>query len=316
MKQITAAQRNLPPTLPPGILGGHFIQFRRQPIEFLTKAARLGDISRFRLGDQPMFFVNHPDLIRDVLVTNAAKFHKGRALQRMKRLLGNGLLTSEGEFHLRQRRLVQPAFHRQRIAAYAASMVDYGEKISGEWLDRSEYDIAEEMMRLTLSIVAKTLFNADVEDEADEIGAAMTTMLSMFNLLLLPFSELLEKLPLPHIKRFNRAKETIDRVIYEIINERRKSGEDAGDLLSMLLFAQDEDDGGRMTDEQVRDECLTLFLAGHETTANALTWTWCLLSQNPEVEQKFHAEIDRVLAGKRLPTFEDYANLKDRKSVV
>ncbi|MDQ4122474.1 MAG: cytochrome P450 [Acidobacteriota bacterium] len=305
-----------PPTLPAGILGGHFLKFRRQPTEFLTAAARLGDVSRFRLGNQPMFFVNHPDLIRDVLVTNAAKFHKGRALQRMKRVLGQGLLTSEGEFHLRQRRLAQPTFHRQRIAGYAASMVEYGERVSGEWRDGETYDISEEMMRLTLYIVAKTLFGANVENEADEIGDAMTTLIGAFNYLLLPFSELLEKLPLPIAKRFNKAKETIDRVIYKIISERRQTGEDRGDLLSMLLLAQDEDDGGRMTDEQVRDECLTLFLAGHETTANALTWTWYLLSQNPEVEQRFYEEINRVLPGKLLPTFEDYANLNYVEAVL
>jgi cytochrome P450 len=263
-----------------------------------------------------MFFVNHPDLIRDVLVTNSGKFHKGRALQRMKRILGQGLLTSESEFHLRQRRLAQPAFHRQRIAGYAASMVEYGERVSGAWRDGETYDISEEMMRLTLYIVAKTLFGANVEDEADEIGAAMTTLIGAFNYLLLPFSELLEKLPLPIARRIDRAKETIDRVIYKIISERRKTGEDTGDLLSILLLAQDEDDGGRMTDEQVRDECLTLFLAGHETTANALTWTWYLLEQNPEIEQKFHAEIDRVLTAKRLPTFADYAELKYVEAVL
>lgn len=311
------ASSKQPPTLPAGIFGDHFLKFRRNPTDFLTEAARLGDVSRFRLMNQPMFFVNHPDLIRDVLVTNAAKFHKGRALQRMKRVLGNGLLTSEGEFHLRQRRLAQPAFHRQRIAGYARSMIDYGERVSGDWRDGAEYDIAEEMMRLTLYIVAKTLFGANVEDEADEIGAAMTTMISMFNLLLLPFSELLEKLPLPHAKRFNRAKETIDDVIYKIIAQRRESGAaDTGDLLSMLLFAQDEDDGGRMTDEQVRDECLTIFLAGHETTANALTWTWYLLAQHPEIERKFHEEIGLVLPEKRLPAFEDYANLKCTEAIL
>lgn len=315
-----ALETKQPPTMPPGILGeiygGHFFRFRRQPTEFLTQAAALGDVSRFRLGNQPMFFINHPDLARDVLVTNATKFHKGRALQRMKRLLGKGLLTSEGEFHLRQRRLAQPAFHRQRIAGYAETMIDYGERVSNEWRAGETHDIAEEMMRLTLYIVAKTLFGANVEDEADEVGEAMTTMINMFNYLLLPFSELLEKLPIPQARRFNRAKETIDAIIYKIINERRKSGEDAGDLLSMLLLAQDEDDGGRMTDEQVRDEALTLFLAGHETTANALTWTWYLLSQNPEIEANFHAELDRVLPEKRLPTFEDYANLKFTEAVL
>ncbi len=314
------AQTNLPPTLPAGFLGaiygGHFARFRRQPTEFLTRAAALGDVSRFVLVNQPMFFINHPDLARDVMVTNHHKFYKGRALQRMKRVLGNGLLTSEGEFHLRQRRLAQPAFHRQRIMSYAAAMIDLGERISGDWRAGETLDVSEEMMRLTLYIVAKTLFGANVEDEADEIGDAMTTMISMFNLLMLPFSELLEKLPLPQAARFRRAKETVDRVIYQIIAARRKSGEDAGDLLSMLLLAQDEDDGGRMTDEQVRDEALTLFLAGHETTANALGWTWYLLAQNPAVEAKFHQELNEVLPENRKPAPEDYPNLKFTEAVL
>lgn len=313
---LQTKQTNQPPTLPAGILGGHFLKFRRAPTEFLTKAAALGDVTKFRLGNQAMFFANHPDLVRDVLVTNHHKFHKGRALQRMKRVLGNGLLTSEAEFHLRQRRLAQPAFHRQRIAAYAASMIDFGERVAGEWRDGETRDIAEEMMRLTLYIVAKTLFGANVESEADEISRAMTTLIGAFNLLMLPFSELLEKLPLPQAKRFQTAKDTIDRVIYKIIAERRTSGEDNGDLLSMLLLAQDEDTGGKMTDEQVRDECLTIFLAGHETTANALTWTWFLLSQHPQIEKRFHRELDEVLFEKRLPTPDDYPKLKFTEAVL
>lgn len=313
---INADAVNLPPTLPAGVLGGHFFKFRRDPTGFLTKAAALGDVSRFRLGNQPMFFINHPDLIRDVLVTNAAKFYKGRALQRMKRLLGQGLLTSEGEFHLRQRRLAQPAFHRQRIAGYAETIIEYGAKVSNGWRDGEMYDVSEEMMRLTLYIVGKTLFGANVESDADEIGAAMTTMINMFNYLLLPFSELLEKLPIPQARRFDRAKKTIDDIIYKIIEERRKSGEDKGDLLSTLLLAQDDADGSAMTDEQVRDEALTLFLAGHETTANAMVWTWYLLAQNPEIEQQFHAEIDGVLAGRPQPAFEDYPKLKFVEAVL
>lgn len=316
----TAAIKNQPPTLPAGffgnIFGGHFAKFRRHPTVFLTRAAALGDVSKFMLGSQPMFFINHPDLARDVFVTNHHKFYKGRALQRMKRVLGNGLLTSETEFHLRQRRLAQPAFHRQRIAGYAAAMIELGEKVSGDWRGGKIYDVSEEMMRLTLYIVAKTLFGANVEDEADEIGAAMTTMISMFNLLMLPFSELLEKLPLPQAKRFRQAKETVDRVIYQIIRDRRESGADAGDLLSMLLLAQDEDDGGKMTDEQVRDEALTLFLAGHETTANALVWTWYLLAEHPEIEARFHQELNEVLPEKRLPTPADYTNLKFTEAVL
>jgi cytochrome P450 len=165
-----------------------------------------------------------------------------------------------------------------------------------------------------LQIVGKTLFSSNVDDETDEIGKALTTLIEMFDYLLLPFSELLEKLPLPQSKRFKKSKETLDKVIYAIINERRESGEDKGDLLSMLLLAQDEEDGSAMTDKQVRDEALTLFLAGHETTANAMTFTWYLLSQNPEKAAKLHAELDQVLDGKT-PSIEDVPALKYTESV-
>jgi cytochrome P450 len=311
----TSSEIVLPPSLKPGILGGHFITFRRNPTKFLTDLARLGDVTFFRMGSVPGYFINNPDMARDIMVVNAHKFKKGRALQRAKRLLGTGLLTSEGQEHLRQRRMIQPAFHRQRIAAYAETMVKYGEEMAGKWRDGEMRDIDKEMMHLTLQIVGQTLFSADVEDEADGVGKAMTTVIELFNFLLLPFSEWLEKLPLPHSKRFNRARDTLNDVIYGIINERRRSGEDKGDLLSMLLLAQDEEDGTGMTDEQVRDEALTLFLAGHETTANALTFAWYLLSENPGAEKKLHEEIDTVLNG-RMPTVEDVANLKYTESVV
>ncbi len=309
------SKENLPPSVKAGIFGGHFIKFRRRPTGFLEDTARLGDVTHFKMGGQLAFFLNHPDLIRDLLVTNNAKFIKGRALQRSKRLLGEGLLTSEGTAHLRQRRMIQPAFHHRKIAEYARAMTEFAGKMSGEWNDGEVRDIDKEMMRLTLQIVGKTLFSANVDGEADKVGKAMTTLIELFNYLLLPFSELLEKLPLPQAKRFNRAKETLDTVIYGIINERRVSGElDKGDLLSMLLLAQDEETGGAMTDEQVRDEVLTLFLAGHETTANALTFTWYLLSQNPEKEAKLHEELDRILSGK-LPAFENYQELKYTEAV-
>jgi cytochrome P450 len=312
---MNSAVKKTPPTVPTSWIGGHFLQFRRRPTEFLTDLAKLGDVTALRMGGQRAFFLNHPDLVRELLVVHASKFVKGRALQRAKRLLGEGLLTAEKDFHLRQRRMIQPAFHRQRIAEYARSMIDYGEKMASSWKDGESRDIDHEMMRLTLQIVAKTLFNADIEDDADEIGRAMTDLINLFNYLLLPFSELLEKLPFPQTRRFRNAKDTLDRIIYGIIDERRRSGEDHGDLLSMLLLAQDENDGGRMTDEQVRDEALTLFLAGHETTANALTFTWYLLSQNPEAELKLHEELDRVLAG-RAPVMDDYPNLTYTESVL
>lgn len=308
-------QAPLPITIKPHWLGGHFRLFMKDRLGFLTSLAKLGDISHFKMGKQLAFFINHPEMVRDVLITNHAKFEKGRALKRAKKLLGEGLLTSEGATHLRQRRMIQPAFHRQRIAGYANSMIEFGAKMADEWQDGEERDISNEMMRLTLNIVGKTLFSANVAEEADEVGKAMTDLVELFDYLMLPFSELLEKLPLPHSRRFKKAKNILDTVIYDIINERRKSGEDKGDLLSMLLMAQDEDDGGQMSDLQIRDECLTIFLAGHETTANALTWTWYLLSQHPEIEAKFHAEIDSVI-GNRIPTPEDYPKLKFTEAIL
>jgi cytochrome P450 len=300
------------PKNPPII--GNLYAFRSDPLGFLSKATRqYGDLVYFKVARQHMYLVNHPDYVREILVANQGNFIKSRALQRAKILLGEGLLTSEGQHHLRQRRLVQPAFHRERLAGYAAAMSECAVRWRERWTAGSALDISTEMPHLTLSVVAKTLFSADVQSEASEIGAAMTSVLQMFRLLLLPFSEYLDKLPLPSIRRFEKARARLDATIYGLIRERRNSGQDTGDLLSMLLLAQDESD--EMSDEQVRDEALTLFLAGHETTANALTWTWYLLSQHPEVERRLHDEIDAVLAG-RAPELADVPQLRYAEMVL
>ena len=318
---MAVKEQHLKPQYPPGPrriipLSGLFA-YRKGPLPFFQNlAAQYGDISYFRLGPQEAYFLNHPDYIKDVLVTRHQHFHKGLALQRAKRLLGEGLLTSEGEFHRRQRRLAQPAFHRARIASYADVMTDYASQTREHWRDGETVDISKEMMRLTLGIVGKTLFDADVVSDAQDVGEAMTVVMDLFNTITIPFFELLQKLPLPQLRRFDSAKARLDAIIYRLIEERRRSGKDRGDLLSMLLLAQDtEGDGGEMTDEQLRDEVMTIFLAGHETTANALTWTWYLLSQNPKAEAKLHEEIERVLAG-RLPTFEDVTQLKYTEMVL
>jgi len=290
-------------------------EFRKDPAGFLQKMARqFGDVVYLPLGRQHIYYVGHPDAIRDILVTHQNKFKKSRMLERARVLLGDGLLTSEGQHHRRQRRLVQPAFHRDRLAGYGAVMVDRAAILRDQWESGKPIDVLQEMMRLTLAIVAKTLFSTDVDSEADEIGVALTQVFDLFEVILMPFSEILEKLPVPAVRRFKRARKRLDETIYRLIAERRASGGDAGDLLSMLLLAQDEEGSGGMTDEQVRDEALTLFLAGHETTADALTWTWYLLSQNPEAEAVFHAELDRALAG-RLPTFDDLPQLRYTESV-
>jgi cytochrome P450 len=296
---------------------GVFPQFRRDPAGFLVRTAReFGDIAYFKLGPQHMYLLTRPDYVQDVLVNDHPHFEKSRIMKRAKMLLGEGLLTSEGQFHLRQRRLSQPAFHRQRIAGYGSVMVDYAERTASRWRDGETVNVAEEMMRLTLAIVAKTLFSADVESEAGDIGQALTDVFSMFDLMLVPYAEVLLQLPLPTTRKFERAKQRLDRTVYRIIGEHRAAGQDRGDLLSMLLMAQDEQgDGGQMTDQQVRDEALTIFLAGHETTANLLTWTWYLLSQHPEVESRLHAELGEVLGG-RTPSIEDIPRLPFTEKVI
>ena len=306
-----------PPGPRPKMPAANLIPFRRDMLKFLAKVHReYGDVASFRAAGQWIVLLSHPEAIKDVLVTNHRSFIKGRVLQRSKRLLGEGLLTSEGDVHLRQRRLVQPAFHRSRISGYAEKMVEYAARARSRWQNGATLDMHQEMMRLTLAIVAKTLFDADVDSHAGEVGSALNEVMSLFGFLLLPFSEYLENLPLPPVRRMERARDRLDRVIYEMIEQRRAGGEDCGDLLSMLIRATDfEGDGTGMSDKQLRDECLTLFLAGHETTANALTWTWYLLSQNPAAEKRFHAELDRVLGG-RLPTGSDYPRLPYTEMVL
>jgi len=303
--------------LPPGPklspLGQLIYRPGADPIAFFTNLARTyGDLASYRMGGEQVFFVNDPATIRDILVTRSRSFMKGRGLDRARRLLGNGLLTSEGTDHLRQRRLMQPAFHRDRIADYGRTMVEYADRMRRGWRDGETLDVAHEMMRLTLTIAGKTLFGLDVESQAADVGRALTAVMESFWTAMLPLIDVLERMPIPPLRRAKKARERLDAIMYRMIADRRAEGEaiaDRGDLLSMLLLAQDdEDEHRRMTDQQVRDEAMTIFLAGHETTANALTWTWYLLSQSPDIERRLHEELDRVLGG-RLPGVEDIPSL-------
>ena len=317
--QINAGY-NLPmtqrvPSMPQRFPGEALFAFRRDPIAYLRRAAACGDVVRLPITRQRLFLVNPPDLIKDIFVARQKQFKKGRGLEQIKKLLGEGLLTSEDPIHLRQRRLIQPAFHRQRIAAYAQDMTRCALETSARWSNGETRDMSQEMMHLALAVVGKTLFNAEVEGETGEIGDAVTEIISLFHLLMLPMADLLEHLPLPGVRRFAAARARLDSTIYRLIEEHRASGEDRGDLLSMLLMARDEDDGGCMTDVQVRDEALTIFLAGHETTANALAWTWYLLSQHPDAEAQFHAELDTALGG-RTPTLDDLPLLPFTRRVL
>jgi cytochrome P450 len=305
---------------PPGPrgLGGKrtVLGARRDPLGFLLSLAhRYGDIAFFSAGPFNAYLLSHPDHIRDVLVTHNAKFMKGQGIQEMKRLLGEGLLTSEGEIHKRQRHLIQPMFHHKRIEGYGGTMVEHALRLRDSWEDAKAIDVHQEMMQLTLSIVAKTLFDTDIEEiGAKQVAEALGNVLELFDRLTSPLFILLSRFGYsPEGRRFREARETLDRMIYGMIEGRRQTG-DRGDLLSTLLLAQ-EADGDRMSDLQVRDEAMTIFLAGHETTSNALTWTWYLLSQHTEVEARLHQELDSVL-GDRLPTVADLPRLSYTERVL
>jgi cytochrome P450 len=281
------------------------------PIQFFINTSRkYGGIFTFRLGKQRAYFIKDPEFIKDVLTTKQSSFVKEDFLKRGKVMLGEGLITSDGETHMRQRRLVQPAFHRDRIASCASTMARFAESAAERWQEGMEIDMSQEMLHLTLRIVAKTLFNTDVERDHQDVGKVLSTFLELFNFLVFPLDESGDNPPDQSDEAITTARKRIDEIIYGLIDEKRKSGEDNGDLLSMLMMATDADDGKAMSDEQLRDELVTIFLAGHETIANAMTWSWFLLSQNPEAEAEFHKELETVLADGRTPSMEDVPNLK------
>jgi cytochrome P450 len=277
-----------------------------------------GPISHYKLGWQHIVFLNDPEMIKEILVNQPQIFIKERTQRRMKILLGEGLITSEGAFHMRQRRIAAPAFHRQRIQAYADVMVDRARRMREAWSANTTIDIGAEMMHLSLEIVARTLFNTDVTSEVRQINTEVNAIMDVYNLLIaLPQAEKYLGAPIPGLMRFRRARKRLDAVVHKMIADRRRQQQtdatDHGDLLAMLMSSRDEEaiseaEKTGMTDEQLRDEILTIFLAGYETTANALTWTWLLLAENPEAAARFYEEIDRVLKG-RLPTLDDLASL-------
>jgi cytochrome P450 len=311
----------MPTPAPPGPTGRFpgdiLLRISRERLALLRGMAQTyGDISEMRIGKQRIVLLTHPDDIRDILVTHQKQFAKGQALERAKQLIGEGLLTSEGDMHLRQRRLVQPAFHRARIAAYAEAMTGATIARLAGWRDGQALDANRAMMEITLAIVASTLFGADVRSESTDIGRALDDVFEAFDLGYGPLTALLDILPSKRRRMFRAGKARLDATIERLIAERRASGEETGDLLSMLLHATDtEGDGLGMSDQQLRDEAITLFIAGHETTANALSWTWLLLARHSHVESRLHEEVDRVL-GDRLPTMDDLASLPFARAII
>ena len=309
-----------PNNLAPGPKGNLFLgvmpEFNRDTLGFIERCRDYGDVVRMRFLYLTAHFIYHPDHIEYVLATNARNFIKSRSLRSpfFQRLVGNGLITSEREEWKRQRRLAQPAFHRQRINAYGDVMVEYASRMISVWNKNEVRDIHRDMMRLTLEIVVKTLFNADVSRDADKVGRILSQMVKPFAAQATLKWIFDNRLPTPTHRRFNAAAREIDDIVYRIIAERRSNSFDQGDLLSMLLAAHDEDGSG-MTDRQLRDEVMTLFLAGHETTALTLSWAWYLLAQHPEIEQNFHAELDEVLGDKQ-PTVADLPRLKYTEKIA
>jgi cytochrome P450 len=304
------------PAGPRGPLSGFRIV--RKPLDHIgVDFKRYGDVVRYRIGPIRIFLVVHPDGVKHVLQENHSNYVKSPDYQILKRVLGEGLLTSELPLWLHQRRLMSPIFHRQRIAEFGATMVDSTLKMLDQWSSRDDgasFDVCNEMMRLTLEIVARVLFKVEIAGEsASEIGRNVTVVkerLGQFDL-----GTLMPWMPTRRNREFRGAIRSLDALVDGIIADHRRGEQDRGDLLSLLLAARDEDTGEAMSDRQVRDEALTLILAGHETTANALAWTWYLLSQNPEVERKLHAELAEVLNG-RAPTVADLPALRYTSMVI
>jgi cytochrome P450 len=333
---------------PPGpaskIPGKLIRQFLHDPIKTLTSIAqKYGDICHFKLGPkQHVYLINNPDYIEKVLIYNHRNFKKGKRLQTAKALLGEGLVTSEGELHSRQRRLIQPIFHQKQIMTYGKVMTHYANLLQDRWKDGDTIDISQEMARLTLRIICKSVLNYDVESETQKVGKALTTTRNYSKRLQNPIGHVLDKFPiLPGVRGAREAKKELDSLVYGLISDRRQQQEskmDKGydDLLSRLMNVQDSSmagsttsngatSNGKMPDKQVRDEVMTIFIAGHETTANALTWTFYLLSQNPDIESILHEEIDSVLGTSsnrssngdaRTPTTDDIPQLQYTEKVL
>jgi cytochrome P450 len=300
---------------------GSFKEFLRDPLGYQLRAReRFGDVFRFRIGPLVAHFLFHPDHVRRVLHDHQKNYPRGWHYRLVRRLLGNNLVVSEGDYWRRQRRLAQPAFHRQRLSGYAQVMVDATSRMLARWelvaAAGKDLDIAAEMTRLALAIAGRTLFSRDPSEEADAVGQAFGVLAryleQRFNY---PFTSLPAWVPTSNNRRMKEAARTLNGIVSALIHERRREGRDHGDLLSMLMQARDEETGEAMTEDQLRSEALTFLVAGHETTATALTWTWFLLASHASIRQRVRAEVESVLRD-RLPTAEDVPHLITTRMVI
>jgi cytochrome P450 len=305
-----------PPGLKRNLLWFVLSKFRPVNPIFLFQhlADTYGDIAHYKIGHHHIVFLNHPEYIREVLVVQNDNFIKERTVQRSKMLLGDGMITAEGAEHRAQRQAAQPAFHRQRIVEYAGTIVEEAAQARDSWRTGEQRDIAQDMMHLTLNVVARTLFATDLRGEVYELAAAINRIMGLYNfLIMLPAAEWLVHLRPPGLAAFVRARNRIDAVVYRMIDAHRRGGVDRGSLLDLMLAASPGSD--EESRRSLRDQVITIFLAGYETVATALSWTWYLLAQNPECEVKLHAEVESVLNG-RLPIFDDVSRLRYTENVL
>jgi cytochrome P450 len=315
-KPAEQGKYRFPPGLQRNLLWFALSKFRPvNPIVlFQHLAETYGDIAHYKIGQHHIVFLNHPEYIREVLVVQNDNFIKERTVQRSKMLLGEGMITSEDAEHRAQRQAAQPAFHRQRIVEYAGMMVEEAARVRDSWHEGERRDIARDMMQLTLNVVARTLFATDLREEVYELASAINRIMGLYNfLIMLPAAEWLVHLRPPGLAAFVRARNRIDAVVYRMIDAHRESGVNRGSLLDMMLAASPANN--EASRQSLRDQVITIFLAGYETVANALSWTWYLLSQNPECEREFHHEVAQVLQG-RLPGYEDVPRLRYTESVM
>jgi cytochrome P450 len=319
MGTASTSAAKISPRLPPGPKGnfllGSIFEVSKDWLGFYQHCAdEYGDVVRVRFAHVPVYLIVHPRDIESVLITNAANFTKSADYRALARVLGNGLLTSEGDFWQRQRGLIQPAFHKQNIQAYASVMTGAAERMLNSWKDGGERNLHDDMMRVTLEIVGQCLYGAEVSGAAEQVGKAMEVVMQRFVTnasLALLFSF---DIPVIFARRESRAVQNLNEIIGGIIQQRRASHQRRGDLLDTLLHVRDAD-GKPMSDVQLRDEVMTLFLAGHETTAIALSWACYLIAQNPDVEAKLAEELRTVLGG-HVPAPDDLPKLRYTEMVL
>lgn len=302
------------PAAPGHWLLGNLVERRERPLPFFVNMSRLAPMTAFRMLWVRVYTLNHPDFVKHVLIDNVQNYHKGRIALVLRPLLGNGLLLSEGDTWKRNRRLAQPAFHRHVLAKLTDGMVAATEQMLARWAARPAtgsggFDIVPDMMSVTMSIVARALFSTDVAAHASDVSRALTLVLDESNRRALSVTPWMPRLPTQRQRAFDEAIRTLDDVVFRIIRDRRGHEAAHADLLSMLMTAKDADTGESLSDVELRDEAMTMFLAGHETTANALSWLWLVLSQNYEVEQRLREEFATVLGG-RTARADDLPKLK------